>query len=123
MKRLIIVSILTTGIMHVCNALMNTEKKEPLSPEATKQLLNAVKLDFSKILRGYSLKACDCIDSLSKALKAQDTVSIMRQVSACIDEQVFGYQLIMKMNQALGATNDANRNISLSTDKNNISTK
>lgn len=102
--------------MQISFAQNDKNKSTVLSPDVTKQLLAAIKFDTVKILKESSENSCNCIDSFMRVRKAGDKNSdIVKNISACIDNEVISYQLILKMYRSF---NSPDKNISLNTDKN-----
>jgi tetratricopeptide (TPR) repeat protein len=89
-------------------------EKTVLTDQQSKEILKSLSFDTTKFLRDYSMNACTCIDSISLTNKNSDQVS--KEIAECIDKQVSGYQMILKLFGSLMNTGK-NNNIVINTDK------
>jgi tetratricopeptide (TPR) repeat protein len=107
--------------IQICAAQTDKNKGTELSPEATKQLLSVIKPDSARILRESSLNACHCIDSFLQVRKVGDpNGDILKNVTACIDDEVLVYQMVIKTWQSFTSSD---KNIVISSNKNSTEYK
>ncbi len=107
MKKL---SVLVPLVMLCIAAAAQKDKTEKtvLSGERAKELLRSIKLDSAKFLNNTGTEACLCIDSISLTNKNSEQLS--QEISKCIDEQVTGYEMALKLYRSMIDTGK-NKNI------------
>ena len=89
------------------------EEAKELIKQITKQAI-----DTTKFLSQSGKDACSCIDSIK--LTGKDAAEISKEIAACIDKEVTGYELALKIYYSMVS---GNKEISLSSDKNSNSYK
>lgn len=113
-----IISIIVVAVCSIQISLAQNDKAKgtELSPEATKQILSMIKPDTARVLRSSSMDACHCIDSFLQVRKAgSPNTEILKNVKACIDDEVLVYQIVLKTYQSFTSSE---KNIVISSDKN-----
>ena len=88
---------------------------DTLTGEAAKQIIRKINIDTVKFLRKASGEACKCIDSIT--LRGKSSKEIAADIFTCIDKQVGGYQLALKIYHSM-TDPGYNNNLSLNTNKN-----
>jgi tetratricopeptide (TPR) repeat protein len=92
-----------TILLSICFVLLNVitfaqkEKtdKTVITGDKAKDLIRSMNIDTAKFLTDASSRACLCIDSISLTNKNQDQIAA--DISKCIDKEVTGYQLALKL--------------------------
>ena len=90
-------------------------KKENLSAEDLQKIIKTSNIDSIAFLRESSNMACKCIDSIS--LKNKSNEQIVNEICSCIDKQVSGYQLAVKLYHSMTDLTK-NKTISINVNKN-----
>jgi tetratricopeptide (TPR) repeat protein len=96
-------------------AQKDTAQKTTLTPQQAKELMQQIKLDTSAFLRVSADLACKCIDSVALLNKKHD--DYIEAISTCIDNEVTGYIISLKIYHSMVDTG-ANKNIIINPSKN-----
>jgi len=86
-------------------------QKDTLTAEQTKDLLNQIGFDSTRMLGKYATEACTCIDSIT--VRKKDHKQISTDIAACIDRQTILYQSMMEISRSMKS---GNLNIELNID-------
>jgi tetratricopeptide (TPR) repeat protein len=104
-------------ILISCIAFAQKDKTEKtvITGDKAKDLIRSLNLDTTKFLAEAGARACLCIDSISLTNKNPEQIS--KDIAQCIDKEVTGYQMALKIYHLMVDTG-RNKNIIINAGKN-----
>lgn len=82
-----------------CFSSISLAQNDTIQGNEAKKLIRSMNLDTTSFLRSAAELACHCIDSVDKAEK--NKTKKMETISACIDDEVNSYEIVLKMYRSM----------------------